>query len=55
MGGQYGPPPSEEPDEYPQDGEGGGPGPLRVRLLLLPLQLIREPGVVGDSSSQLGH
>ena len=55
MGGQYGPPPSEKPDEYPQDGEGGGPGPLCVRLLPLPLQLIREPGVVGDSARQLGH
>ncbi len=55
MGGQYGPPPSEKPDEYPQDGEGGGPGPLGVRLLPLPLQLIQEPGVIGGRPSQLGH
>ena len=55
MGGQYGPTPSEEPDKDPQGGEGGGPGPLGVRLLPLPLQLIREPGVVGGRPSQFGH
>jgi hypothetical protein len=55
VGRQYSPPPPEQPNDHPQDGEGGRPGPGAVGRRPLLIQLLRQPGAVGGGLGQLRH
>ena len=55
VGRQHGPPPPEQPDHHPQDGEGCGPRPGAVGRRPLLVQLLRQPGAVGGGLRQLRH